>query len=87
LGAVENLLEQASDGLPARAWIVVRLEHLELVSLDEILASEQNGRDLFLLDKASQALRMDFELPRGFYEVKIVVERVDSHDGLDAKTR
>src|SRR5215213_1876404 len=67
-------LEQPADRLAAGTRVVVRLEHLELVTLDEVLAGEEDGRHATLLDQAAQALRVDSEFAGGFDEVKVVLE-------------
>jgi hypothetical protein len=72
-------LKEPPDRLAAGARIVVRLEHLEFVALDQVLAREELGRDLAVLDQPAQALRMDAEHPRRLDEVQEVVKRIVIH--------
>ena len=45
-------LQQPRRPLPTRPRVVIRLEHQQLISLDQILASVEAGRDSVLLDSA-----------------------------------
>jgi len=72
-------LQQASYRLAPGPRVVVALEHLELVALDEVFPGEENGRDLLLLYKAAEGLRVNAKQAGGLDEVKIVLERTGDH--------
>jgi hypothetical protein len=75
-------LEQATDGLAAGARVVVGLELVQGVSINEILAGEEDGGNLLLLDEAAKALGMDAEDPGGLDQVKVVLEWSSDHPSM-----
>src|SRR5688500_14523492 len=79
LRACELVLQEATKGLAAGTRVVVGLEHLELVALDQVLAVEDYGRHLLLLDQPSQALGMYAEDPSSLDEVHVVIEGIADH--------
>jgi hypothetical protein len=72
-------LEQATDGLAAGAWVVVGLELVQSIPLDEVLAGEEDGGNLLLLDETAKALGMDTEDPGCLDQVKVVLEWSSDH--------
>lgn len=74
-GVLVAALEQATNRLAARARVVVRLEHLELVTLDEVLAGKEDSRHFLLLDESPEALRMNPEDTSRLDQVQVILER------------
>src|SRR3972149_2240326 len=72
-------LQEAPERFAAGTRVVVGFEHFQLVPLDEVLPGEEDGRDLLLLDQAAQALGMDVQGSRRFYQVQVVVKRRVRH--------
>ncbi len=78
-------LEQTSQRLSAGAWVVVGLEHLQLVAGYQILSSKDYRRDLLLFNQPAQRLRVDTQNPGGFNKVHEVVKWIGDHCPLGSR--
>ena len=83
----DQALEEPTNWLPTRAPVVVGLKHFELISLDEILAAEQDCRDLLLFNQAAQTLGVYAEYAGGLDKVQVVFERAGVHNCKRAQAR
>ena len=83
----DQALEEPTNWLATRAPVVVGLKHFELISLDEILAAEQDCRDLLLFNQTAQTLGVYAEYAGGLDKVQVVFERAGVHNCKRAQAR
>ena len=65
----DQILEEPTDWLATRTPVVVGPKHFELISLNKVLAAEQDCGDLLLLYQTTQALGVDAEHASGLDKV------------------
>ena len=75
----DQALEEPTDWLATRTPVVVGLKHFELISLNKILAAEQDCGDLLLFNQTTQTLGVDAEYASGLDKVQVVFERAGVH--------